>query len=104
MCYQDCMLFRIVFSLIYLITLEIGIATSFEHIEDSNICSQDKESKKDLNCDFHCMSLGLIDDSLSTSGKNNFDDVSKLKIEFIISNTNFNLEIFPQVNSPPFFS
>ena len=98
------MLFRIVFSLIYLITLEIGIATSFEHIEDSNICSQDKESKKDINCDFHCMSLGLIDDSSLTSGKQNFDDVSKLKIKLIISNTTFDLEIFPRINSPPFFS
>ena len=98
------MLFRIVFSLIYLITLEIGIATSFEHIEDSNICSQDKESKKDLNCDFHCMSLGLIDDSLSTSEKNDFDGIPKISIKLPISNTNFNLEIFPRTNSPPFYS
>ena len=98
------MLFRVLLCLIYLITLEISVAASFEHNNDSNICSQDKESEKNLNCDYHCMSLGLIDDSLSTSGKNNFDDVSKLKIEFIISNTNFHLEIFPRVNSPPFFS
>ena len=98
------MLFRIVFSLIYLITLEIGVTASLEHNGDNNICSQDKESKKDLNCDFHCISFGLIDDSLPTSGKNIFDDFSKLKIEFITSNINFNLEIFPRINSPPFFS
>ena len=39
------MLFRIVFSLIYLITIEIGIAASFEHKDDSNICSQEKNKK-----------------------------------------------------------
>ena len=98
------MLFRIVFSLIYLITLEIGIAASFEHIEDSNICSQDKESEKNLNCDFHCISQGLIDDNSLSSGKNNFESVSKLKIKFTISNTNFDLEIFPRTNSPPFLA
>ena len=42
------MLFRILFSLIYLITLEISVAASFEHNNDSNICSQDKESDKRL--------------------------------------------------------
>ena len=56
------MLFRIILSLIYLITIEIGTAGAFEHNNDSNICSQDKESKKNLNCDYHCISQGLIDD------------------------------------------
>ena len=104
MCYQDLMLFRIVFSLIYLITLEIGITASFEHIEDSNICSQEQESDSDLKCDFHCISQDLIDSSLLTSEKNYFDDISKLKIKLLISKSNFNLEIFPRTNSPPFYS
>ena len=38
------MLFRIVLSLIYLITIEIGTAGAFEHDYDSNICSQEQES------------------------------------------------------------
>jgi len=95
------MLFRIILSLIYLITLEIGIAASFEHIEDSNICSHDKESKKDSNCDFHCISLGLIDDIGLTSGKSNFDDISKFNVQLIKSNSYFHIKIFPRTNSPP---
>ena len=47
------MLFRVLLCLIYLITLEISVAASFEHNNDSNICSQEKESEKDLNCDYH---------------------------------------------------
>ena len=98
------MLFRIVFSLIYLITLEIGIAASYEHKDDSNICTQDKEQENSFKCDFHCVSQGLIDENWPNSEKNNFDQVSKLKIKFIINSNNFNLEIFPRTNSPPFFS
>jgi len=63
------MLFRIVFSLIYLITLEISIVGSFGHDNDSNICSQDQESKKNLKCYFHCISQGLIDDNWMTTEK-----------------------------------
>ena len=98
------MLFRIVLSLIYLLTIEIATAGAFEHDYDSNICSQEQESERNLKCDFHCISQGLIDDSLLTSEKQNFDDESKLSIKLLISNTNFNLEIFPRTNSPPFFS
>ena len=98
------MLFRIFLSLIYLITIEIGTAGTFEHDYDSNICSQEQESERNLKCDFHCFSQGLIDDSLLTSEKNDFDGIPKLCIELPISNTNFNLEIFPRTNSPPFFS
>ena len=61
------------------------------------------EPKKNFKCDFHCISQNLIDDNFSTSEQNNFDQVSKLKIKFIVSDTNFNLEIFPRINSPPFF-
>ena len=98
------MLFRIFLSLIYLITIEVGTAGTFEHDYDSNICSQEQESERNLKCDFHCFSLGLIDDSLLTSEKNDFDGMPKLCIKLPISNTNFNLEIFPRTNSPPFFS
>ena len=98
------MLFRIVFSLIYLITLEIGITASFEHIEDRNICSQEKDFDSDLKCDFHCISNGLLDNGWLISEKKNFDVASKLKIQFIVNKTNFDLEIFPRTNSPPFFS
>ena len=98
------MLFRIFLSLIYLITIEIGTAGTFEHDYDSNICSQEQESERNLKCDFHCFSQGLIDDSLLTSEKNDFDGMPKLCIKLPISNTNFNLEIFPRTNSPPFFS
>ena len=98
------MLFRIVLSLIYLITIQIGTAGAFEHDYDSNICSQEQESERDLKCDLHCISQGLIDDSLLTSEKQNFDDESKLSIKLLIRNINFNLEIFPRTNSPPFFS
>ncbi len=98
------MLFRIFLSLIYLITIEVGTAGTFEHDYDSNICSQEQESERNLKCDFHCFSQGLIDDSLLTSEKNDFDGMPKLCIKLPISNTNFNLEIFPRTNSPPFFS
>ena len=98
------MFFRIVISLIYLITLEIGIAASYEHNDDSNICTQDKESENSFNCYFHCISEGLIDDNLSFSGKNYCDQASELKIKFVVSKANFDLEIFPRTNSPPFFS
>ena len=98
------MLFRIFLSLIYLITIEIGTAGTFEHDYDSNICSQEQESERNLKCDFHCFSQGLIDDSLLTPEKNDFDGIPKLCIKLPISNTNFNLEIFPRTNSPPFFS
>ena len=98
------MLFRIFLSLIYLITIEIGTAGTFEHDYDSNICSQEQESERNLKCDFHCFSQGLIDNSLLTSEKNDFDGMPKLCIKLPISNTNFNLEIFPRTNSPPFYS
>ena len=98
------MLFRILLSLIYLITIEIGTAGAFEHDFKSSICSQEQESERNLKCDFHCFSHGLIDNSLLTSEKNDFDGISKLSIEPLISDTNFNLEIFPRTNSPPFFS
>ena len=98
------MLFRIVLSLIYLITIEIATAGAFEHDYDSNICSQEQESERNLKCDFHCFSQGLIDNSLLTSEKNDLDGIPKLSIKLHISNTNFNLEIFPRTNSPPFFS
>ena len=98
------MLFRIVLSLIYLITIEIGTSGAFEHDYDSNICSQEQESERNLKCDFHCFSQGLIDNSLLTSGKIDFDGKSKLSIKLLIINTNFSLEIFPRTNSPPFFS
>ena len=98
------MLFRIVLSLVYLITIEIATAGAFENNHDSNICSQEQESERNLNCDFHCISQGLIDNSLLTSEKNDFDGRSKLSTKLLISNTNFNLEIFPRTNSPPFFS
>ena len=67
------MLFRIILCLIYFVTLEISVANSFEHNEDSNICSQDQESEKNLNCDYHCISEGLIDDTWLNPGKNNFE-------------------------------
>tara|TARA_Y100000589_G_C26641163_1_gene422109 strand:+ start:112 stop:408 length:297 start_codon:yes stop_codon:yes gene_type:complete len=98
------MLFRIIFSLIYLVTLEISIASSFQHNEDINICSQDKEPKKSLKCDLHCISNGLIDNKWLTTGKNYFDNISELNIQLLISNINFDLEIFPRTNSPPLFS
>ena len=98
------MLFRIILSLIYLLTIEIATAGAFEHNYDTNICSQEQESERNLKCDFHCFSQGLIDDSLLTSEKNDFDGMPKLCIKLPISNTNFNLEIFPRTNSPPFFS
>tara|TARA_B000000565_G_scaffold220961_1_gene175568 strand:+ start:20 stop:316 length:297 start_codon:yes stop_codon:yes gene_type:complete len=98
------MLFRIVLSLIYLLTIEIGTAGAFEHDYDSSICSQEQESERNLKCDFHCFSQGLIDNSLLTSEKNDFDGIPKLSIKLPISNTNFNLEIFPRTNSPPFYS
>ena len=42
--------------------------------------------------------------SFLTSEKNDFDDISKLKHKtYNKCNTNFNLEIFPRTNSPPFF-
>ena len=98
------MIFRIIFSLIYLVTLEISIASSFQHNDDINICSQDKEPKKSLKCDLHCISNGLIDNNWLTTEKNYYDDTSELKIQLLISNMNFNLEIFPRTNSPPLFS
>ena len=98
------MLFRIILSLIYLITIEIATAGVFEHDYDANICSQEQESERNLKCDFHCFSQGLIDDSLLTSEKNDFYGIPKLSIKLPISNTNFSLEIFPRTNSPPFFS
>ena len=98
------MLFRIIFCLIYLVTLEISIASSFQHNDDINICSQDKEPKKSLKCDLHCISNGLIDNNWLTTEKNYYDDTSELKIQLLISNMNFNLEIFPRTNSPPLFS
>ena len=97
------MLFRIVLSLIYLITIEIATAGVFEHDYDANICSQEQESERNLKCDFHCFSQALIDDSLLTSEKNDFYGIPKLSIKLPISNTNFNLEIFPRTNSPPFY-
>ena len=98
------MLFRIVLSLIYLITIEIVTAGAFEHDYDSNICSQEQESERNLKCDFHCFSQVVIDNGLLTSEKNDFDGLLKLSIKLLISNTNFNLEIFPRTNSPPFLS
>ena len=98
------MLFRIVLSLIYLLTIEIGTAGAFEHDYDSSICSQEQESERNLKCDFHCFSQGLIDNSLLPSEKNDFDSIPKLSIKLPLSNTNFNLEIFPRTNSPPFYS
>ena len=98
------MFFRIVLSLIYLITIEIGTAGALKHDYDSNICSQEHESERNLKCDFHCFSQGLVDNSLLTSKKNDFDYTPKLSIKLPISNTNFNLEIFPRTNSPPFYS
>ena len=95
------MLFRILLCLIYLITLEISVAASFEHNDDINICSQDKESKKNLNCDYHCISQGLIDDIWLNSEKNNFDDISKLNIQLIKRYSYFHLTIFPRITSPP---
>ena len=98
------MLFRIFLSLIYLITIEIGTAGAFEHDYDSSICSQEQESESNLKCDFHCIFHGLTDNSLLAFDKNNFYGISKLNISTLITNTNFNLEIFPRTNSPPFFS
>ena len=98
------MIFRIIFSLIYLVTLEISIASSFQHNEDINICSQDKEPKKSSKCDSHCIFSGLIDNNWLTTEKNYYDDIFELKIQLLISNMNFNLEIFPRTNSPPLFS
>ena len=98
------MLFRIVLSLIYLLTIEIGTTGAFEHDYDSNICSQEQESERNLKCDFHCISQSLIDNSLLTSEQNDFDGIPKISIKLPISNTNFNLEIFPRTNSPPFYS
>ena len=98
------MIFRIIFSLIYLVTLEISIASSFQHNDDINICSQEKEPKKSSKCDLHCISNGLIDNNWLTTEKNYYDDTSELKIQLLISNMNFNLEIFPRTNSPPLFS
>lgn len=95
------MLFRVLLCLIYLITLEISVAASFEHNNDSNICSQEKESEKDLNCDYHCISQGLIDNIWLNPGKNNFDDISKLNIQLIKSYIYFHLTIFPRTTSPP---
>ena len=98
------MLFRIVLSLVYLITIEIATAGAFENNHDSNICSQEQESERNLNCDFHCISQGLIDNSLLTSEQNDFDGILKLGIKLLINDAKFNLEIFPRTNSPPFFS
>jgi hypothetical protein len=98
------MFFRIILSLIYLITIEIVTADAFEHVYDSNICSQEQESESNLKCDFHCISQGLIDNSFLTSELNDFDDISKLSIKLLINEAKFNLEIFPRTNSPPFFS
>ena len=98
------MLFRIILSLIYLVTFEIGIASSFQHNDDVNICSQDEEPKKSSKCDLHCISNGLIDNDWLTNEKNYYDDISELKIQLLISNINFDLEIFPRTNSPPLFS
>ena len=98
------MLFRIIFSLIYLVTFEISIASSFQHNEDINICSQDKEPKKSSKCDSHCIFSGLIDNNWLTTEKNYYDDIFELKIQLLISNINFDLEIFPRTNSPPLFS
>ena len=95
------MLFRIILCLIYFITLEISVANSFEHNDDSNICSQDQESEKNLDCDYHCISLGLIDNIWLEPEKNNFDDISKLNFQFIKSYSFFHLTIFPRTNSPP---
>ena len=95
------MLFRVLLCLIYFITLEISVAASFEHNNDSNICSQEKESEKDLNCDYHCISQGLIDNIWLNPGKNNFDDISKLNIQLIKSYIYFHLTIFPRTTSPP---
>ena len=95
------MLFRVLLCLIYLITLEISVAASFEHNNDSNICSQDKESEKNLNCDYHCISQSLIDDFWLDPEKNNFDDISKLNIQLIKGYSYFHLTIFPRTTSPP---
>ena len=95
------MLFRVLLCLVYLITLEISVAASFEHNNDSNICSQDKESDKNLNCDYHCISQSLIDDIWLNPEKNNFDDISKLNIQLIKNYSYFHLTIFPRTNSPP---
>ena len=95
------MLFRVLLCLIYLITLEISVAASFEHNNDSNICSQEKESEKNLNCDYHCISQSLIDDIWLNPEKNNFDDISKLNIQLIKSYSYFHLTIFPRKTSPP---
>ena len=98
------MLFRIVFSLIYLITLEIGITASLKHNDDSNICKQDKEPQNNFKCDFHCMSQGLVDNDWLISEKNNFGHKALFKIQLTESYINFDLEIFPRTNSPPSFS
>ncbi len=98
------MLFRIIFSLIYLVTLEISIASSFQHNDDINICSQDKEPKKSSKCDSHCIFSGLIDNNWLTTEKNYYDDISELKIQLLVGSINFDLEIFPRTNSPPLFS
>ena len=95
------MLFRVLLCLIYLITIEISVAASFEHNNDSNICSQEKESEKNLNCDYHCISQALIDDICLNPEKNNFDDISKLNLQLIKSYSYFHLSIFPRTNSPP---
>ena len=78
------MLFRIIFSLIYLVTLEISIASSFQHNDDINICSQDKEPKKSSKCDSHCIFSGLIDNNWLTTEKNYYDDISELKIQLLV--------------------
>ena len=95
------MLFRIILCLIYFITLEISVAKSFEHNDDRNICSQDQESEKNLDCYYHCISQGLIDDIWLNPGKNNFDDIFKLNIQLIKSYSYFHLTIFPRTTSPP---
>ena len=59
------------------------------------------ESEKDLNCDYHCISQGLIDNIWLNPGKNNFDDISKLNIQLIKSYSYFHLTIFPRTTSPP---
>ena len=56
------MLFRIVFSLIYLITLEIGIAAHM-NIKMIVIFVHKKRTENSFKCDFHCVSQGLIDEN-----------------------------------------
>ena len=68
-----------------------------------NFCDRCSHGHLFVTCFFHCFSQGLIDNSLLTSEKNDFDGIPKLSIKLPISNTNFNLEIFPRTNSPPFY-